>query len=132
MLTQEGFWDDPEKSKPILKERTAISNQIDRFEAFCHEIEDCEAFLELAEEEDDEDALKEVADQVKALGKGIKKLSIDLMLSGEDDQNNAIVSINAGAGGTEAQDWAEMLFRMYLRWVEQKGYKYELIDLQPR
>jgi peptide chain release factor 2 len=131
LLTQDGFWDNQEKSKPILKERTALSNRIESFETLCSEIEDCQAFFELAEEEADDEALEEVADQINGLGKSIKKFSIDLMLSGADDQNNAIVSINAGAGGTEAQDWAEMLFRMYLRWVERKGYKSELIDLQP-
>ena len=131
MLSQDGFWNDPEKSKPILKERTVLSHQLGSFEALCNEIEECRLFLELAEEENDADALVDVSRQIKTLGKNTKKLSIELMLSGADDQNNAIVSINAGAGGTEAQDWAEMLFRMYLRWVERKGYKSELIDLQP-
>lgn len=69
--------------------------------------------------------------QIPALEKQVKSLSVDLMLDDPDDPNNAIVSINAGAGGTEAQDWAEMLFRMYSRWVEQKGYKAEIIDFQP-
>lgn len=69
--------------------------------------------------------------QIDALDARIKQLSLNLMLSGENDPNNAIVSINAGAGGTEAQDWAEMLYRMYLRWVERRGFKIELIDFQP-
>jgi peptide chain release factor 2 len=75
--------------------------------------------------------LAEVAQQAQTLDKKINQLSLDLMLDGKDDFRNAIVSINAGAGGTEAQDWAEMLFRMYSRWVERKGYKSELIDFQP-
>jgi peptide chain release factor 2 len=85
----------------------------------------------MAVEESDNDSLAEVTEQIKALDKSVKTLSLRLMLTGENDQNNAIISINAGAGGTEAQDWAEMLFRMYLRWAERKGYKTELIDLQP-
>ena len=87
--------------------------------------------LDLAIEESDEEALQEVSQHAKTLEDKIERLSLVLMLDGEDDDKNAIVSINAGAGGTEAQDWAEMLFRMYSRWVERKGYKFELIDFQP-
>jgi peptide chain release factor 2 len=87
--------------------------------------------LDLAEEEQDPATLEEVSQQLQTLERKINKLSLDLMLDGEDDQNNAIVSINAGAGGTEAQDWAEMLFRMYIRWIERKGFKINLIDFQP-
>ena len=87
--------------------------------------------LELAHEESDADALEEVSQQVNAIEKEVKKFSFELMLGGEDDRNNSIVSINAGAGGTEAQDWAEMLFRMYARWVERKGFKIDIIDFQP-
>lgn len=86
---------------------------------------------ELAIEEDDNETLAEVAGQVKQIEKKLKRLSLDMMLDGPDDRSNAIVSINAGAGGTEAQDWAEMLFRMYLRWVERKGFKPSIIDYQP-
>ena len=82
-------------------------------------------------DESDEDALTEVAEQSADLDKRLAALSLELMLDGEDDGKNAILSINAGAGGTEAQDWAEMLFRMYTRWVERRGYKIELIDFQP-
>jgi peptide chain release factor 2 len=85
----------------------------------------------MAEEENDEATLKEVTAQMAALDRRMEAFSLDLMLDGETDANNAIISINAGAGGTEAQDWAEMLFRMYQRWVEAKGYKIEVIDYQP-
>ena len=87
--------------------------------------------LDLAVEESDEEALAEVSQQISDLDQRIGGLSLELMLEGEDDSKNAIVSINAGAGGTEAQDWAEMLFRMYSRWVERRRYKIELIDFQP-
>jgi len=87
--------------------------------------------LELAEEESDEETLKEVSARARSLDRQIRKMSLDMMLDGEDDDNNAIVSINAGAGGTEAQDWAEMLFRMYARWVERRGFELEIIDYQP-
>jgi peptide chain release factor 2 len=87
--------------------------------------------LELALEESDGAVLAEVEQQVETSEKRLEGFSLELMLDGEDDERNAIVSINAGAGGTEAQDWAEMLFRMYSRWVERRGYQFELIDLQP-
>lgn len=94
-------------------------------------LEDTEILCELAVEEDDAETLAEVAQQVEELEAKISKYALDLMLDDRDDINNAIVSINAGAGGTEAQDWAEMLFRMYARWIERKGYKSRIIDYQP-
>lgn len=101
------------------------------FNQLCTDLEESQILLDLAIEESDADTIKEVSQQIQAIDKKIKKLSIDLMLDGADDQNNAIVSINAGAGGTEAQDWAEMLFRMYTRWIERKGFTLEIIDFQP-
>ena len=131
IISKDGFWDTPEDTKPILKERTLISNKIDSFKKLWGDLEETQILLDLAVEESDEEALGEVAQQTGTLDQKISQLSLDLMLDGKDDSRNAIVSINAGAGGTEAQDWAEMLFRMYSRWVERKGYKSELIDFQP-
>ncbi|MFC1828921.1 peptide chain release factor 2, partial [Thermodesulfobacteriota bacterium] len=82
-------------------------------------------------EESDADTIEEASQLVQALDRQIQQISLDLMLDGVDDRRNAIVSINAGAGGTEAQDWAEMLFRMYTRWVERKGFDMRVIDFQP-
>ncbi len=87
--------------------------------------------LEMALEESDNDTLADIESQLRDIDARIEKFSLSLMLDGDNDANNAIVSINAGAGGTEAQDWAEMLFRMYLRWVERHGYKSDIIDFQP-
>ena len=84
----------------------------------------------MAIEESDQEAMDEVAQQLIVLDKNVNVLTLDMMLDGENDRNHAIVSINAGAGGTEAQDWAEMLFRMYLRWAERKGFTSEVIDFQ--
>ena len=131
IIAQHGFWDTPEDTKSILKERTSVSNKIDSFKKLWGDLEETQILLDLAVEESDEEALAEVAQQAKTLDEKINRLSLNLMLDGKDDSCNAIVSINAGAGGTEAQDWAEMLFRMYSRWVERKGYKSELIDFQP-
>jgi len=85
----------------------------------------------MALEESDPETIDEVSQQVQATEKKIHQFSFDLMLDDEDDPKNGIVSINAGAGGTDAQDWAEMLFRMYTRWIERKGFKSDIIDFQP-
>ncbi|MEE9495418.1 MAG: peptide chain release factor 2 [Desulfobacterales bacterium] len=130
-IARNGFWDNPEDSKSILKERTLISNKINRFKKLWSDLEENQILLDLAVEESDAETLDEVSQQTNALDELIDQLSLDLMLDGEDDSKNAIVSINAGAGGTEAQDWAEMLFRMYSRWIERRGFKFEMIDFQP-
>ena len=101
------------------------------FKQLYTDLEESQILLDLAIEESDAGTIEEVSQQIQSIEKKIKKLSIDLMLDGDDDQNNAIISINAGAGGTEAQDWAEMLFRMYTRWIERKGFTQEIIDHQP-
>jgi len=114
-----------------LKERTSLSGKIEGFKSLSNDLEENEILLEMALEESDDEVRKEVRGKLEEIDERINKLSLDLMLSGKDDKNNAIVSINAGAGGTEAQDWAEMLFRMYVRWVERKGFKVNMVDFQP-
>ena len=114
-----------------MKERTAIAAKLDCYNGLQQDIEDSDMLLEMALEESDNDALADIETQLKGIDTRIEKFSLSLMLDGENDANNAIVSINAGAGGTEAQDWAEMLFRMYVRWVERHGYKSDIIDFQP-
>ncbi|MBW2408094.1 MAG: peptide chain release factor 2 [Deltaproteobacteria bacterium] len=131
IIAKDGFWDNPEDSKSILKERTYISNKLDRFKTLWSDLEENQILLDMALEESDPETLGEVAQQAESLKKAIDQFSLDLMLDGKDDAKNAIVSINAGAGGTEAQDWSEILFRMYSRWIERRGFKFELIDFQP-
>jgi len=104
---------------------------VETFKQLAADIEENDLLFDLAIEESDADTLDEATRQTQSLEVRIKKLSFDLMLDDADDPNNAIISINAGAGGTEAQDWAEMLFRMYTRWTERKGFKLDLIDFQP-
>jgi len=130
LISEKDFWNNPEHSPAVLKERTLLTEQIKNFNTLLNELEDCSVMLDLALEESDEDALKEVATQLEEMDSKVKALSLEIMLDDEDDESNAIISINAGAGGTEAQDWAEMLFRMYTRWTERKGYKTEIIDFQ--
>jgi peptide chain release factor 2 len=104
---------------------------LESFKKLYNDLEESEILLDLAVEESDDESIEEASLLVQAIDDKVKKFSLDLMLDGVDDKNNAIVSINAGAGGTEAQDWAEMLFRMYARWIERKGFKFDLIDFQP-
>ena len=131
IIAKNGFWDNPEATKPLLKERTVLAEKIERYHRLAQEVEDSEMLLELALDEDDAATLAEIEDGLGRISDEIEAFSLSLMLDGENDASNAIVSINAGAGGTEAQDWAEMLFRMYARWIERKGYGSEVIDLQP-
>jgi len=131
IIAKDGFWDTPETTKSVLKERTLLTDKIDVFKTLCSDLEESEILLDLAIEESDTETAEEVSLQVQAIARQTRQFSLDIMLDGEDDKNNAIVSINAGAGGTEAQDWAEMLFRMYSRWVERKGFKSDIIDFQP-
>jgi len=129
-IADAGFWEDPDTARSVLKERSRLSSQVDNWNALHNELEDCEVLFELAMEESDEASAAEAEQKAKKLEGAINRFSLQLVLNGDDDENNAIVSINAGAGGTEAQDWAEMLFRMYARWIEHKGYKMEMIDMQ--
>lgn len=131
IVAKNGFWDNPEAAKPLLKERTFLTGRIEAYQTLLTEIDDNDLLLDMALEEEDDQTMAEVEVQVDSLDRRIHAFSLDMMLDGEQDPNNAIVSINAGAGGTDAQDWAEMMFRMYLRWAEQRQYKSETIDFQP-
>jgi len=131
LTSKKEFWDEPEQTKIILKERTQIASKVDRWKKLSSDLEDNELMLELAYEESDADTEKEVAREIEKIEDRIKQFSLELMLNGEDDDSTAIISINAGAGGTDSQDWAEMLFRMYTRWIDRKGYKLNVIDFQP-
>lgn len=125
------FWADAEKAQTTLKERSQIKSVIDEWENLSHELEDAQVLAELSSEEDDEETAMEAHAKLSEIGEKVESLEFKRMLGGDDDENNAIVSINAGAGGTEAQDWAEMLLRMYLRYGERNGYKIEMLDYQP-
>ena len=114
----------------MLKERTSLSLTIKKFKKLKNEFEDSKILFELSVEEKDKLSYKEAYNQLKNIKKEIKIFSIEIILNKKDDKNNAIISINSGAGGTEAQDWTEVLFRMYIRWAERRGYKSEIIDIQ--
>ncbi len=128
-MARQGFWDDPESGRDVLKERSELNDVILSWRNLTAEIEDNELLFEMAVEEDDEVNLKEVQRKLTELQNKFRAMELLQMLSDENDDKNAIVSINAGAGGTEAQDWTEMLLRMYMRWCERKHLKVEMIDL---
>jgi len=130
-MSQEDFWNDSDKATRLSKERTYLSSLLETWESIYKDIEDAEILLELALEESDKESETEVAALLSGLEKKIKKFSVEITLDSEDDARDALVSINAGAGGTDSQDWAEMLFRMYTRWIDKKGYQYKIIDYQP-
>ncbi len=125
------FWNDNERAQEILRERTTLAKLVDDWSAAQHELDDLLVLVELGEEAEDEATLAEVRELLPELVRQVDRMEFARMLSGEHDASNAIVSINAGAGGTEAQDWAEMLLRMYLRWCERKGFKTEITEYQP-
>ncbi|HAA05377.1 MAG TPA: peptide chain release factor 2 [Syntrophobacteraceae bacterium] len=127
-MLQPGFWDNPESSKGVLKESSDLKEIIGTWEGYSKELEEGELLLEMALEENDQETLEEVSQKAQSLEHSVHDLEFRQMLSEESDPLNAIVSINAGAGGTEAQDWAEMLLRMYLRWCERKQYATQVID----
>ena len=122
------FWNNQENSGKVLKEVKRIKEKITKYEALENKLEDTITLAELAIEENDESLVGEVEADVKAIEEEEEKQRIEKLLSGEYDQNNAIVSFHPGAGGTEAQDWAQMLYRMYTRWGERHGYNVKLID----
>ncbi len=129
-IGEASFWDDNEKARKILKERTSINKIVDGWNELKSSLEEATLLLEMAEEEGDSELLKEVEEEVSRISNEVSNMEFQKMLSGEHDAGDAIVSINSGAGGTESQDWAEMLMRMYLRWCEKKGYKTDIADYQ--
>jgi peptide chain release factor 2 len=129
-MAKEGFWDNPDQQRHILKERAVLSETVERFERLSGELEDVAILLEMALEEEDQQELAEISQKLKDIDAEISAQEFQRMLGGSDDPSDAIISINAGAGGTEAQDWAEMLLRMYLRWTERRDFKNQIIDIQ--
>ena len=127
---QEGFWNDLERSQQVSRQVKRLENKIKKHDKLVSEWEDTLTLCEMAQEEDDPSQLEEVTNGYETLEKEISERRLAALLSGEYDANNAILTFHAGAGGTEAQDWAEMLYRMYTRWAERHGYTYQLMDYE--
>ena len=124
------LWDDRERAERISRQKNQLEREIGFYDELSGLLEDTEVLLELADEADDEETRIEVVEKFGVIEASLEEAELRQLLGDEHDSANAIVSINSGAGGTDACDWAEMLLRMYLRWVERRGFKAEVIDLQ--
>lgn len=127
---KDGFWNDSENSSKILSEMKSLKSDILKYDNAKKEYEDAITYLELAQEENDIDSFKEAKNLVNKLEYDIEKLEVTTLLCDEYDKNNAILTIHPGAGGTESQDWALMLYRMYTRWTQRNEFEIELLDFQ--
>ena len=122
------FWDNPDRANGLTKECKDLQDTIEQVDHMSQQYEDIEVLIEMAEEDEDEAMVEEIRSELDDLTNSLEALRISLLLSGEYDKNNAILRLNAGAGGTESCDWASMLYRMYTRWAEKHGYSIEVLD----
>ena len=125
-----GFWDDPEKSQKIVMKTKQAENKIERYEKMVGAWDDLLTICEMAAEEDDDSMLDELKEGFAQLAAEMESCRLETLLTGKYDKNNAMMSFQAGAGGTEAQDWCQMLYRMYTRWAERSGLTYKILDYQ--
>ena len=125
-----GFWDDPEKSQKIVVKTRQTESKIEHYEKMLSNWDDLMTICEMAEEEDDDSMLEELKTGFAALTEDMETCRLETLLTGHYDKNNAMMSFQAGAGGTEAQDWCQMLYRMYTRWAERHGFTYKIMDYQ--
>jgi peptide chain release factor 2 len=123
------FWGDQEKAQKVLKEQSDLRQTLEQHSGLVKELDEQRMLLELAADEEDVDTLQEVATGLQDLGRQVRTVELQTVLSGQYDKGNAILAINAGAGGTESQDWAQMLLRMYMRWAETKRFKTDVFDI---
>lgn len=130
-MQQPGFWDDINKAQEVTVESKRLKDKIDRFNGVFQRLQDVKVLIELINEAGDEASIPEVLQEMEDLNNEIEKFRIEILLSGEYDKNNAILTLHAGVGGTDAQDWTEMLLRMYTRWCDKKGFTVETLDYLP-
>ena len=130
-LEKNGFWDDPEKAGAALREKGRLTDIVDKWKSRMVAISDFRELAEMADADNDANAEEEIKRELAEIDEALRDEELKIMLGSEQDPMDAIMSIHAGAGGTEAQDWAEMLLRMYLRWAERKGLQTEIIDYLP-
>ena len=127
-MEEPGFWEEPEESQKIMKDLKDLKDQVETVEHLEQSYEDIGLLIEMAYEEEDESVLPEIEEELNAFEEGYESLRIQTLLSGEYDKYNAIVTLHAGAGGTESCDWASMLYRMYSRFAERKGFGVKVLD----
>ncbi len=127
-MEQPGFWDDIEESRKLMRELKGLKGIMEDFYRLEQEYEDAETLIQLGDEEQDKELIPEISEILENFKKDFESFRIETLLSGEFDENNCVITIHAGAGGTESCDWANMLYRMYNRWADRKGFSTELID----
>lgn len=127
-MQEDGFWNDIKNAQKVTAEDKRLKDTIDSFNSFNSDVQDMETLIELEREDGNSDSNEEILNEAKELNEKVDAFKIKMLLSGEYDKNNAILMFHSGAGGTDAQDWTEMLMRMYTRWCEKKGYKTQIID----
>lgn len=130
-MAEPGFWNDLERSAKVNQRAKQLSDKLALYKSLQGRADDIEALIELVEEENDPAMVQEVTDDLQKLSAAVESLRLETLLRGEYDHNSAILSLHAGAGGTEAQDWTQMLHRMYLRYCERKGFTVKMLDLLP-
>ncbi len=130
-MASPGFWEDQETAQKVIQEAKGLKHTVDQWQNVLEIAEEADVMLELISEEADSELRSELQETISRLKKAVETIELAAMLSGDYDQNNAIVSIHPGAGGTESQDWAQMLLRMYTRWAEDRGFRVETLDLLP-
>lgn len=130
-MADPGFWNDRQQAQKTSQQAARLKHDVEQWNDMQSRVEDAETLLEMAKEEDDISLYDEIRSELESLEKELGQIEFKLMLSGEHDHSNAILDINSGAGGTDAQDWADMLLRMYLRWCEKKGYQTQSLDFLP-
>jgi peptide chain release factor 2 len=130
-MSEPDFWSDSQQAQKTSQQVARLKEAVGRWSEMQSQVEDVETLLEMAEEEEDESLYGEIRSELDDLENALEQLEFEIMLSGEHDRKGAILEIHSGAGGTDAQDWAEMLLRMYLRWCENKGYQTQNLDLLP-
>jgi peptide chain release factor 2 len=128
---KDDFWNDQEKAREILQQKTKLVEKLDNWKKFSAQIKDIENLWTIALQEKDDQVQRDLSDELEQLSFVVRRDELKMMLASEQDPMNAIVSIHAGAGGTEAQDWVEMILRMYLRWAEKRGFTTKIIDCLP-
>jgi peptide chain release factor 2 len=128
-MNQEDFWNDAENAGKVLKKIKSMKDKAEKIKSLKKEYEDLEVLIELGIEAEDGSVIQEVENSFNALQEEVESFRIETLLKGQYDRNNAIFTIHSGAGGLEAQDWAEMLLRMYTRWAEKKGYEVSVLDM---
>ena len=122
------FWDRPDDAQAVMRKLASLNEEVETWRGLTGRVADAQTLLDLAIADEDEAIAEGIAREVRTVGAEVNRLEFWLLFSGPHDKADAILAIHAGAGGTEAQDWAEMLFRMYLRWAEGRGYKTSILD----